>query len=62
MPKEKQIRVGQKKLRWIASRDISEECGKDKFFNRNYLSHDYIVRNGVFLDYEYVPLDSLESL
>lgn len=31
------------KARRIASLDISKECGKDKFYSKNYISLEYIV-------------------
>jgi hypothetical protein len=48
-------RVGQSKTRLLASKDISMECGENKFYTKNYL-----VFESQILQLQFYFIDSIE--
>lgn len=38
---------GSKKVKQIALKDITEECGDGKFYSKNYISHEYLVLQAI---------------
>jgi hypothetical protein len=53
---QKGPRVGSKKTKSIAIRDIAEECGAGKQFTMNYLNVEYILMQTISYDFTYIPL------
>jgi len=56
MKQKKYLRLGQTECKLLALRDISKECGKGKFYKRNLVAKEYLLKELLQLDNSYIQI------